>query len=926
MGGASHNRRHIAFRSRAPAVLSRCVDPGGIGHESISERSVIDDQSERRSPSPTHPLNGAPTDFWGKLERDPKTTEIVEWHPLIDHCADVAACAAVLLSLPTWRRRLAHFCRREDLDEITCARLAVLAALHDIGKFNLGFQAKGRAELGATAGHVKEAIGAIGKDVLRSLDPLGEWGDGTTGLLVAAICHHGRPYSFHTASYEPALWNSRNGLNPQDGVNRLLAAISVWFPLAFSPQGSNLPENAGFEHAYAGLVMLADWIGSDKSIFAYSMRGEGDRMEFARDAATHFVAEGWLDIDDTRRADGTDRNAFVRIAEPEYDPNPAQKSILDLPSDTDGSITILESETGSGKTEAALARFVTLFSAGLVDGMYFALPTRTAATQMYRRVFAAMQRAFNKPPPVVLAVPGYLRVDDVKGERKLASFEVLWSDRPEDRFRHRAWAGEGPKRYLAGCIVIGTIDQVLLSSLRVGHAHLRATALLRQLLVVDEVHASDAYMTRVLEDVLARHVGAGGHALLLSATLGGEARARLLRPGEHAPPPDFDEAITAPYPLISHRGATEFAVAVKEDGHPRIVRVETEPWLEDPDRVATVALDAARSGAKVLIIKNTVVDCLETQRCLERIANANGVPELLFTCAGAIAPHHARFARADREKLDKALEERFGGDRSKDGCVLVATQTVQQSLDLDADFLLTDLCPMDVLLQRIGRLHRHSRARPSGFETAHAKIAVPANRDLGVLLGEQGKARHHRGLGTVYPDLRALEATWRLLEETSNWQIPEMNRALVERSIHSIALDAISASGGGHWPAHAQRTLGTQRGEARQADLNLVDWTQPYSATTFSDDERVPTRLGDGDRRVHFELAFESPFGFLVNELTVPARWALGVPSAEETAHGVTCAERISRFQYGGKAFVYDRHGLRLWKETHDEIADDDGP
>ncbi|MGI8497669.1 MAG: CRISPR-associated helicase Cas3' [Gemmatimonadaceae bacterium] len=869
-------------------------------------------------------MKGAPTDFWGKLERDPATSNVTEWHPLIDHCADVAACAAAILRLSTWRRRLAHFCGREDLDEITCARLSVLAALHDIGKFNLGFQAKGRPELGTSAGHVREAIPAIGREVLAGVEQLGEWGPGTAGLLVSAICHHGRPYSIRNETgFEAYLWGARGANDPRHGVDRLMAATKVWFPLAFSTEVSELPENAGFEHAYAGLVMLADWAGSDTRLFPYSKPGERDRMHFASDAARQFLAHGWLDIDEVRRADGAEQNAFARVAKPGERPHPVQAAVFDLPSQDDWSITIVESETGSGKTEAALARFVTLFSAGAVDGMYFALPTRTAATEMHHRIFEAMQRAFTNPPPVVLAVPGYLRVDDVDG-RKLPRFEVLWPDRDTDRFRYRAWAGEGAKRYLAGCIVVGTIDQVLLSSLRVRHAHLRATALLRQLLVVDEVHASDAYMTCILEDVLARHIRAGGHALLLSATLGGEARARLLRPGQHVPLPDFDEAVSTAYPLISHRGATELAVSVKDIGPPRVVSAEAEPWLEDAKAVAAAALEAARSGAKVLVVKNTVADCLETQRDLERIAKAGGASELLFSAAGEIAPHHSRFARSDREILDKALQERFGKERSQGGCVLVATQTVQQSLDLDADFLLTDLCPMDVLLQRIGRLHRHSRKRDSGFKMARAKIIVPANRDLGRLLDQQGRARHHHGLGTVYRDLRALQATWDIVEENRPWRIPEMNRKLVERSIHSVALDAVSNAKGGHWLAHSQQVLGTTRGENRQAELNLVAWTTPYSETSFSDDEHVPTRLGEGDRRVRFERMLESPFGCGFDELTVPGRWALAVPSTEETANSVSCVERVTRFQFDGKAFVYDRHGLRVDREQHDDS--DDGP
>lgn len=121
-------------------------------------------------------------------------------------------------------------------------------------------------------------------------------------------------------------------------------------------------------------------------------------------------------------------------------------------------------------------------------------------------------------PSVVLAVPGYPEVDGAKGQR-LAPFEVLWPEEVREQLctRYRGWAVENPKRYLAGAIIVGTIDQVLLSTLAVSHSHLRATSLLRLLLVVDEVHASDSYMTRLLEAVLERQVAAGGHALLMSA-------------------------------------------------------------------------------------------------------------------------------------------------------------------------------------------------------------------------------------------------------------------------------------------------------------------------------------------------------------------------------------------------------------------------
>jgi CRISPR-associated endonuclease/helicase Cas3 len=526
-------------------------------------------------------LHGTPNTFWGKLRRDGTGTRVLEWHPLVDHCADVAGVLESLLGLPLWRERLMRLAGQQ-LSDVSRARLCVLAALHDIGKLNIGFQAKGRPELGTTAGHVTEALGALFRpEIFSCLTELSAWGGGVTDLLVTAICHHGRPYNATVAdsAWQTAWWTPRSGLDPRAGAETLLSRCRIWFPKAFEADGPPLPDTPAFAHAFAGLVMLADWMGSDTSFFPFSESDDDDRMVFARAKAKEALVGMALDFPLVSRTDSSNRDPFTRVSPEGYRARSAQAAIVGLPLDHHGSITILEAETGSGKTEAVLARFVSLFEAGLVDGLYFALPTRSAATQMHRRVHEAVQRAFASPPVVILAVPGYLRVDEVEG-RRLPPFEVLWPD--EDRFRFRAWAAEAPKRFLAGCVVVGTIDQVLLSSLMVGHAHLRATALLRHLLVVDEVHASDAYMARILEDVLARHWAAGGHAILLSATLGSEARSRLLTPEEHVRPLAFAEAEAAPYPLITHRDQIERTIAIARDGLDsaslsRIARARCEP-------------------------------------------------------------------------------------------------------------------------------------------------------------------------------------------------------------------------------------------------------------------------------------------------------------------------------------------------------------
>lgn len=855
---------------------------------------------------------GSPKGFWGKLEL---ADAVIAWHPLRDHCADVAAVAEQLLCLPVWRRRLSRLAGH-DLSTTCVARLCVLVALHDIGKFNLGFQSKARGDHASARGHVKEALGALAMQAEAFASVVGlvaPWGDEVEPLLVASICHHGRPYAPNEAStvFQQSWWRPGDGLDPTEGLWELCGLCRKWFPDAFSQGGRSLPSAPEFSHAFAGLVMLADWIGSDKRFFPFSDSADLDRMIDARTSARAAVESLGLAIPLDLRKDSTGRSPFERIANGRI-PRPAQEALIALPAVEEGSITILEAETGSGKTEAVLGRFLVLFEKGLVDSLYFALPTRTAATEMHSRVFKAMQQGLSEPPAVTLGVPGYFRVDDVDGHRNaLARFEVLWPD-DDTRFRFRAWAAESTKRYLTGAVTVGTVDQVLLSALMVGHSHLRALSLLRSLLVVDEVHASDAYMTRILEEVLGRHVSAGGHAVLLSATLGGEARTRLLSPNKPAEPPPFDVATKVAYPLISQVGVGTTYVRVPSHGRRRDIKIVEQPWMDGPESVARCALGAAEKGAKVLVIRNTVRDCVATQLAIEQLS-AGTRSDVLFTCDSVPAPHHARFARDDRQKLDVALAYHFGPRRGDGGCVAVATQTVQQSLDVDADLLLSDLCPIDVLLQRLGRLHRHALARPNGVEVPVAYILVPSSRDLGVLISERGSVRGYHGLGLVYDDLRIIEATWRMVQRYPEWKIPDMNRQLVENGVHSAVLQRITATGGARWQAHEAQVLGQAAADRRLADLNAVDWSETYGQRGFPDktDQRISTRLGEGDRRVVFPRPFRSPFGSFVPELTLPEFWMRGVEPDLFQAEELVVLDGGTEFSLGGRRFKYDRLGLR---------------
>ncbi len=876
-------------------------------------------------------MQGYPQGFWGKLEQGPDGV-VTGWHPVADHCADVAACCEALLRETLLSRRLAALAGRQRLSSVVAARLGVLAALHDIGKFNHGFQNKALSKPRFKAGHLSEVLGLFGRSYAATtrlcealqVETLLTWGEGVEALLVATICHHGRPLSIEV-EVPPGCWEGGGGRDPFAGIAELVETTKVWFPEAWSGGGEPLPEAPAFQHAWCGLVTLADWIGSDSErFFPFSDDPAANRMPFARRQAALACERLGLATGKARRSLGVEAPGFARIA-PGFTPKPAQAVMLDLmPEDGPaGSVTVLEAETGSGKTEAALAYFARLFHAGRVDGLYFALPTRTAATQIYRRVCAAVACAFPEEetrPAVVLAVPGYLQVDGMEGVR-LPHFRVLWPDGAGERRRHRGWAAEHPKRYLVGTVAVGTVDQVLLSSLMVSHAHMRSTALLRHLLVVDEVHASDAYMTRILEQVLDHHVAAGGHALLMSATLGAAARERLLGRGGMTPGPA--EAVACPYPLVSfHQGGHRREIPVAAgSASQKVVEIGLAAEMDEPQAIAGRALGEARRGARVLVIRNTVLGCMETQGALEALASA-GDEGLLFRCRDVVAPHHARFARPDRRLLDEAIEAAFGKDRpAGGGCVAVATQTVEQSLDLDADLLITDLCPMDVLLQRIGRLHRHERLRPAGFEAARVVVLTPAE-GLAERIRASGEPSGPHGLGSVYEDLRALEATWRALVADGRMSIPTDNRKLVEAATHPAVLEELVRELGGPWAAHQTHVVGRGYAERRQGKLNLIrrdlgfgEESSGESVVFPSGDtaRRIPTRLGLEDRLVRFEPPVASPFGGGgITEMTLPHHLvAPGTSPEAEAGEEVDEDERCVRFRFGAGRYVYDRLGLR---------------
>ena len=847
--------------------------------------------------------------FWGKLT----LSAAPPLHPLADHCLDVARTFSELLHQPRIRKAL-QSTTPTAVTEVHVSRLAVLAFLHDIGKCNWGFQAKRSPDARETAGHVLEAAALLRDHVVyaqwpepwqRLLETMCDWFDGEDEtlfeMLLAAISHHGRPVSLNdyrncTDRNLARWWLRRESLDPMRGLIELSDTVRRAFPAAFSGGAAPLRATPALQQRFAGLVMLADWIGSDTQFFPYRKTPDEDRLAVAQDAAALALHAIGLAAPTERRPSG-----FVDVFG--FHPSPLQAQLSETFACGDNTrLLLIESDTGSGKTEAALAWFLRLYARDEVDGLYFALPTRVAARELYGRVLEAVDHAFadpeSRPGPILLAAPGYVQVDgqpaalpDPQG--------TLWEDDATARRRERLWAAERPKRFLAAPVAVGTIDQALLSVLKVRHSLLRSVCLDRHLLVVDEVHASDPYMREVLQALLRGHIARGGWALLLSATLGDAACSRFFDRESLS----LERAIERPYPAIT---TCAQEVAVASNGKRKEVSIDFDDSL-DGTRLLPLLSEAIGHGARVLVVCNTVARA----NTLLRAVQAQGEIDsgCLFQVREVACPHHGRFAREDREVMDFAVSAQLGKRSAGGPLLLIGTQTLEQSLDIDADWLVTDVCPMDVLLQRIGRLHRHQRpSRPAPFSVARVLLRVPEGGDLAGYIGRDGQCRGPAGIGRVYEDARVLQRTLDVLREGRRMVLPEDNRRLVELATHP---DALSRLEGEAWRRHGEWIEGTLLSKLREALTNTVD-EAPFGELQYrAPDERVTTRLGARDLALPLGKPVVSPFGCTLTRIGLPSHLVASDTAIPETVRVEPTADGFA-FGLGTRRYRYTRFGLEI--------------
>ena len=425
-------------------------------------------------------------------------------------------------------------------------------------------------------------------------------------------------------------------------------------------------------------------------------------------------------------------------------------------------------------------------------------------------------------------------------------------------------------------------------------------------------------MARIIESLVELFALSGGHVLMMSATLGGAVRERFLHVYRsrnavgRSPVPEENKCIEAPYPLISSTVSDSTVPSLT--GRSKAVAIELRPEMTSPEMTATVAIEAANAGACVLLLRNSVASAIETLKALEKQSLKE--KGLIFSIEGIPTLHHARFAPADRARLDQEVEYIFGKyGEGRRPCIIVATQTLEQSLAVDFDLLITDLCPADVLLQRIGRLFRHYRRRPSAFTEPRCIVLVPDERKEWLL--KQKAGNYQFGKERAYEDVRSVAATWELLEERINddgiLHIPGMNRYFVEKATHPSSLNSLAKRLGPEWEKFSVEVVGATGAKIQRAAFDTISWKKGYEAEFVStaDDHNIVPRLGLDAAAVFFQNPPVGPFGVFIEKLTVPG-WMLQGKDFSELDQGIEARQTEFGFEFSicGKSFCYSRYGL----------------
>lgn len=836
--------------------------------------------------------------FWAKTAGAQASVPALypAFKPIGHHLLDVAAVARRYLDLNPQRLR-----RESALTGLVPeqhARLCTLfAALHDLGKISPWFQAQAVAHWPTEAlgdiplhahriTHWEATAVLLGDSRIRQMLEAALGGVLDPQIVAAVAGHHGRaPSADYLEEADPSRLRIAVGEKCLAVARELcedIIALLLPEPLACA----DWPRTVSFSFSLNGLITLADWIGSDVAYFPF----EPPQMPLEEywplamgraDSALH--AKGLVPASPQRTP-----TLSLISAQAGTSPRPMQVRAGKLDIDDRPQLILIEDGTGSGKTEAALLLAARMMAAGLGEGVYVALPTMATANAMHGRLDSAMSGLFDETngrraslilahakASLASALDRLSAADDADGGREQTVSQ-----------RFNAWIADSRKKAFFADAGAGTIDQAFLAVLPKKHLTLRQYALAGRILLVDEAHACDPYMGEELKVLVEMQARLGGSAIILSATLAEAQRRDLIRAFARgrglkgmAMKSLECASLCDTYPLLTRYagGAViEEKPVARTDGLARSVGIER---VADRASGVALALDMAARGASAAIICNAVDPAIEVYASLLQAGHP----------AERLTLFHARFATGHRMDIEERVLQLFGaGSRpeTRAGQILVATQVVEQSLDLDFDVMISDLAPVDLLIQRAGRLWRHKRSgRPVAEPILHILSPDPGRTVDGDWLKDTlGSAAYTYDLpGVLWRTARDLFTSGRL-------ETPADLRRLVEAAYRADDDDLPESLVKPH-----RKSAGKDYADRFQGQHNTIDPRGGYAGVrSVSVDEDVGTRLGE--KSVTLRLARRSKGGLVplitrqgapdavnwaLSEVSVRYRWLAGRGSSD---------------------------------------------
>jgi CRISPR-associated endonuclease/helicase Cas3 len=690
-----------------------------------------------------------------------KTGADGDWHPLVLHCLDVAAAAQAILE------REPEATRRQLADGLGLSWdqakpwLLLLIAAHDLGKASPGFQCKWLNLTELRAPRIPDTSvnhAFISQIALSIWLKAKEWPEGLALRVADAVgSHHGVRAS--SLVLEKLEFN-RNALG--DGAwtdlrNQVLGAL--W--AAFQPEDlpSKTEMNGPEFMLLAGLTSFADWVGSNTEWFRF---GDADMVDRPADWFTARLPCARLALDTlgwVHRTPLLSRPlSFSELIG--FPPRPLQEAVASKLAEVDSPpILLIEAPMGEGKTEAAWYAHLELQRRFGHRGLYIAMPTQATGNAMFERVLTFLSACGADRIVDLQLVHGGASLNDMFSALKLAPlYDEDDASKRGDRARVRAgeWFTH-KKRALLSEYGVGTVDQALLPILPVKHHFVRLWGLANRVVVFDEIHAYDAYTGTLLLHLVSWLRALGSSVVLLSATLPPAFRREMAKLVDATLP-----TAEAPYPRLSVFSDG----AVKQQHFPadpsRRQTLQVQAVASDIDAVRDVVWGKLANGGMCLVLVNTVQRAQDLYGLLpegEPLLEESEPVGKRLPDGTEVYLFHARYPANQRQRREQRALATFGkpGKNAAPRTgrkVLIATQVVEQSLDLDFDLIATDLAPIDLLLQRAGRLWRHYRPeRP---------LPAPLLLVAGLDGEEPGDFGRPLWWNKVYAEARLLQ-TWCLL-------------------------------------------------------------------------------------------------------------------------------------------------------------------